>query len=100
MLVQRHNGRGDGWLADGLGLAASLAANVVAADRSLVDPDVVRRVTAGWPPVALAIFAGTHTPTPIAGSHGGPSERASDPGGLGLTWWAVIARVTLHEPAA
>jgi hypothetical protein len=30
---------------------------VVAADPSLVDPDVVRRVIAGWPPVALAISA-------------------------------------------
>jgi hypothetical protein len=38
-------------------MGASLAANVVAADPSLVEPGVVRRVIAGWPPVALAISA-------------------------------------------
>jgi len=58
MVVRRRKGHGGGWLAwlaVGLGIGASLAANVVAADPSLVDPDVVRRVIAGWPPVALAI---------------------------------------------
>ncbi len=60
MVVRRRNGQGGGWLAwvaVGLGIGASLAANVVAADPSLVDPEVVRRVIAGWPPVALAISA-------------------------------------------
>jgi hypothetical protein len=60
MLVRRRYGQGGGWLAwlaVGLGIGASLAANVVAADPSLVEPDVVRRVIAGWPPVALAISA-------------------------------------------
>lgn len=60
MVVRRRHGRGGGWLAwlaVGLGIGASLAANVVAADPSLADPDVVRRVIAGWPPVALAISA-------------------------------------------
>lgn len=57
MVVRRHHGLGGGWLAwlaVSLGIGASLAANVVAVDPSLVDPDVVRRVIAGWPPVALA----------------------------------------------
>ena len=60
MVVRRRRGEGGGWLAwlaVGLGIGASLAANVVAADPSLVEPDVVRRVIAGWPPVALAIAA-------------------------------------------
>ncbi len=60
MVVRRRKGHGGGWLAwvaVGLGIGASLAANVVAADPSLVDPEVVRRVIAGWPPVALAISA-------------------------------------------
>jgi hypothetical protein len=60
MVVRRRHGRGGGWLAwlaVSLGIGASLAANVVAADPDLVDPDVVRRVIAGWPPVALAISA-------------------------------------------
>jgi len=60
MVVRRRHGRSGGWLAwlaVSLGIGASLAANVVAADPGLVDPDVVRRVIAGWPPVALAISA-------------------------------------------
>jgi hypothetical protein len=60
MVVRRRRGEGGGWLAwlaVGLGMGASLAANVVAADPSLVEPGVVRRVIAGWPPVALAISA-------------------------------------------
>jgi hypothetical protein len=43
------------WVALGLGLAVSLAGNVVAADPSLVDPLVVKRLVAAWPPVALAL---------------------------------------------
>jgi hypothetical protein len=60
MVVRRRRGEGGGWLAwlaVGLAMGASLAANVVAADPSLVEPGVVRRVIAGWPPVALAISA-------------------------------------------
>jgi Protein of unknown function (DUF2637) len=60
MVVRRRHGRSGGWLAwlaVSLGIGASLAANVVAADPGLVVPDVVRRVIAGWPPVALAISA-------------------------------------------
>lgn len=43
------------WVALALGLAVSLAGNVVAADPSLVDPLVVKRLVAAWPPVALAL---------------------------------------------
>lgn len=60
MLVRRRSGQRGGWLAwlaVGLGIGASRTANVVAADPGLVDPAIVRRVIAGWPPVALAISA-------------------------------------------
>jgi hypothetical protein len=58
MLVRRQAGQDPGWLARfslALGLGASLAANVVAADPTLVDPEVVRWVVAAWPPVALGL---------------------------------------------
>ena len=53
LLDARRSGRPAGalpWLALGLGVIASLTANVAAAD-----PTVVGRVVAAWPPVALAL---------------------------------------------
>jgi hypothetical protein len=53
MLVRRRSGRPAGvlpWLALLLGLGASLAANVAAAD-----PTVVGRLVAAWPPVGLLL---------------------------------------------
>lgn len=58
MLVRHRSGQpADGltWVALTLGLTVSLAGNVVAADPSLVDPVVVKRLVAAWPPVALAL---------------------------------------------
>jgi hypothetical protein len=58
MLVRRRANEPAGtlaWCALLLGLAASLAANVIAADPSLVDPVLVRRVVAAWPPLALGL---------------------------------------------
>lgn len=72
MVVRRGRGRGGGWLAwlaVGLGIGVSLAANVVAADPTLVDTDYVRRVIAGWPPVALAISAELAIQLRSGGSH-------------------------------
>jgi hypothetical protein len=53
MLVNRRNGQAAGllaWVALLLGLGASLAANVAAAE-----PTIVGRVVAGWPPLALLL---------------------------------------------
>ena len=58
MLVRRRAGEPAGalaWCALLLGLAASLAANVVAADPELVDPVLMSRVVAAWPPIALGL---------------------------------------------
>lgn len=58
MLVRRRAGEPAGALALCallLGLAASLAANVVAADPELIDPVLVSRVVAAWPPIALGL---------------------------------------------
>jgi hypothetical protein len=58
MLVRRRAGEPAGalaWCALLLGLAASLAANVVAADPELADPVLVSRVVAAWPPIALGL---------------------------------------------
>lgn len=58
MLVRRQAGQDPDRLARfslALGLGASLAANVVAADPTLVDPEVVHWVVAAWPPVALGL---------------------------------------------
>lgn len=58
MLVRRRAGQPAGalaWCALLLGLAASLAANVVAADPELLDPVLVSRVVAAWPPIALGL---------------------------------------------
>lgn len=58
MLVRRRTGEPAGalaWCALLLGLAASLTANVVAADPELLDPILVSRVVAAWPPIALGL---------------------------------------------
>lgn len=88
MVVRRRHGHGGGWLAwlaFSLGIGASLGANVVAADPSLVDPDVVRRVIAGWPPVALAIAAELAIELRSGGSHGpdGGASRRTEHGSAG-----------------
>jgi len=58
LLVHRRARRPAGvlpWTAVLLGLGASLAANVLAADPSVVDPVLVRRIVAAWPPLALGV---------------------------------------------
>jgi hypothetical protein len=58
MLVHRRAGQPAGplaWLALALGLGTSLAANVVAADPTIVDPAAIRRIVAAYPPLALAL---------------------------------------------
>lgn len=57
LLAARREGRGAplALVALMLGLAASLAANVVAAAPELVDPVLVGRLIAAWPPVALIL---------------------------------------------
>jgi hypothetical protein len=58
MLVRRRAGQPAGaltWAALVLGLGASLAANVVAADPGVIDPALLRRLVAGWPPLALLL---------------------------------------------
>lgn len=58
MLTRRRAGHRAGalaWAALLLGLAGSLAANVLAADPGLIDPALIRRIVAAWPPIALAL---------------------------------------------
>jgi hypothetical protein len=58
MLTRRRAGQPTGalaWLSLTVGLGTSLAANVVAADPSLIDPAAVRRIVAAYPPLALAL---------------------------------------------
>ncbi len=58
MLVRRRAGQPAGaltWTALVLGLGASLAANVVAADPGVIDPALLRRLVAAWPPLALLL---------------------------------------------
>ena len=77
MLVRRRAGEGAGvlpWVALLLGLGASLAANVAAAD-----PTVVGRVVAAWPPVGLLLsyelfLQQTHS------TRGGPGVQTVRPG--------------------
>jgi hypothetical protein len=56
MLTRRRAGQPAGtltWIALALGVAASVAANVVGADPTLADPVLVGRIVAAWPPLAL-----------------------------------------------
>lgn len=58
MLTRRRAGRPGGYLAGAaltLGIVASLAANVVSADPTLVPEHVVRWAVAGWSPLSLAL---------------------------------------------
>jgi hypothetical protein len=58
MLLRRRAHRPAGWLAWTsllLGVTASVLANIIAADPSLVDQTVVERVVAAWPPIALLL---------------------------------------------
>jgi hypothetical protein len=78
MLVRRRAGEPAGvlpWAALLLGLGASLAANVAAAD-----PTLVGRLVAAWPPVGLLLsyelLMQQH------GSRGGPGVRPARPGAV------------------
>jgi hypothetical protein len=56
MLTRRRTGQRAGaltWTALTLGVTASVAGNVVGADPTLIDPVLVGRLVAAWPPVAL-----------------------------------------------
>lgn len=58
MLTRRRAGEPAGaiaWVSLVLGGLTSLAANVVAADPSIVDPVLIRRLVAAWPPIALLL---------------------------------------------
>ncbi len=58
MLVRRRAGQNAGalsWAALLLGLGVSVAANVAAADPSVIDPELLSRLVAAWPPLALAL---------------------------------------------
>jgi hypothetical protein len=58
MLVRRRAGQNAGalsWAALLLGLGVSVAANVAAADPSVIDPGLLSRLVAAWPPLALAL---------------------------------------------
>ncbi len=58
MLVRRRAGERAGalaWAALLLGLGVSMAGNVAAADPSVIDPELLSRLVAGWPPLALAL---------------------------------------------
>jgi hypothetical protein len=56
MLARRRAGQRAGaltWVALTLGVSASVAGNVIGADPTLIDPVLVGRLVAAWPPVAL-----------------------------------------------
>jgi hypothetical protein len=79
MLVRRRAGQSAGalpWVALLLGLGASLAANVAAAD-----PTVVGRVVAAWPPIGLLLsyelLLQQHN-----GTRGGPGVQTVRPGAV------------------
>lgn len=58
MLVRRRAGLPVGaltWLSLLLGLGVSVAANVAAADPATIDPVLLSRLVAAWPPVALLL---------------------------------------------
>jgi hypothetical protein len=76
MLVRRRAGQSAGllvWVALLLGLGASLAANVAAAD-----PTVVARLVAAWPPVGL-LLSYELLMQQHAGSGGGPGVQTVSP---------------------
>jgi hypothetical protein len=56
MLTRRRAGQPAGtltWTTLALGIVTSVAANVVGADPTLADPELVGRLVAAWPPLAL-----------------------------------------------
>jgi len=78
MLVRRRAGQRAGmlpWVALLLGLGASLAANVAAAE-----PTVVGRLVAAWPPVGLLLSYELLLQQHNHGSRGGPGVQAVRPG--------------------
>jgi Protein of unknown function (DUF2637) len=79
MLVRRRAGQGAGalpWVALLLGLGASLAANVAAAD-----PTVVGRLVAAWPPVGL-LLSYELLLQQTNGVGGGPGVQTDRPGAV------------------
>jgi hypothetical protein len=80
MLVRRRAGLRTGplpWVALLLGLGASLAANVAAAD-----PTVVGRLVAAWPPVGLLLSYELLLQQHNHGSRGGPGVQTLRPGAV------------------
>lgn len=58
MLTRRREGRQAGaitWISLTLGVTASVAGNIIGADPTIVDPVLVSRLVAAWPPVALLL---------------------------------------------
>jgi hypothetical protein len=77
LLVDHHNRRSGSplaWAAVALGLASSMAANVVAVDPTLVAVRHVKWVMAAYAPVALAISG--HLLLRMLGQHPGPTRPA------------------------
>jgi hypothetical protein len=80
MLVRRRAGQRSGalaWAALLLGLGASLAANVAAAE-----PTVVGRLVAAWPPVGLLLSYELLLQQHNYGSRGGPGVQTVRPGAV------------------
>jgi hypothetical protein len=80
MVVRRRAGQRAGalpWVALLLGLGASLAANVAAAD-----PTVVGRLVAAWPPVGLLLSYELLLQQHSHGSRGGPGVPTVRPGAV------------------
>ena len=80
MLVRRRAGQADGvlaWVALLLGLGASLAANVAAAE-----PTVVGRLVAAWPPVGLLLSYELLLQQTNNGARGGPGVQTVRPGAV------------------
>jgi len=80
MLVRRRAGQRAGalpWVAPLLGLGASLAANVAAAD-----PTVVGRLVAAWPPVGLLLSYELLMQQHNHGTWGGPGVQTVRPGAV------------------
>jgi Protein of unknown function (DUF2637) len=80
MLVRRRSGERGGalpWVALLLGLGASLAANVAAAE-----PTVVGRLVAAWPPVGLLLSYELLLQQTNADARGGPGVQTVRPGAV------------------
>jgi hypothetical protein len=80
MLVRRRSGERGGalpWVALLLGLGASLAANVAAAE-----PTVVGRLVAAWPPVGLLLSYELLLQQINNGARGGPGVQTVRPGAV------------------